>query len=662
VQGYDEQRRVIYWNIGSELLYGYCEREALGNKLEDLIIPEGMRHFMVSAHSDWLNKDMAIPAGEVTLRSKDGNEVHVFSSYVMFINQDNQKQMYRIDISLTGTRHAQAQVKFKENMLKAIFEVTPDIFFLMNEDGTITDYHASNQKQLYVSPKNFIGKPMADLLPAKVASQMQTHIAKVIGQGGISSFEYELNVPHGLIYFEARIIYLKSDRQVVVIVRDITEQHKSNEVIRKHAHFDTLTLLPNRFLSLDRLSQMLKEAERNHEKTAVLFLDLDDFKTVNDSLGHEAGDKLLIEAATRLNLAVRKQDTVGRIGGDEFIVLLRALTDNHNASDIAENLLAIFRAPFQINGRELILTLSIGIAVFPENGTDATDLLRNADTAMYQAKASGRNTYSFFTKEMNLTMTRRFEIEGQMHAALERNEFEVYYQPQLDIKNGHIIGAEALLRWHNPIFGYIPPDEFIPIAEQTGLIIPIGKYVITQALQLLSAWQNVDQKDYKMAVNFSPRQFIDNELISFIRKSLIDTDISPEHLELEITEGELMIGKSYIRESLIELHKMGIKLSMDDFGTGYSSLSYLRQYSFDALKIDRSFIDGITRNNEDFDLVKAVIAMAHSLHLVVLAEGVEMREQLNLLEELGCDYAQGYYFSKPITAKQILELKYIRKP
>lgn len=662
MQGYDGQRRVIYWNIGSELLYGYCEREALGNKLEELIIPEPMRHFIVAAHSDWLNKDIAIPAGEVTLRSKSGNEVHVFSSYVMFINQDNQKQMYCIDISLTETRHAQAQVKFKENMLKAIFEVTPDIFFLMREDGTITDYHASNQTKLYVSPKDFIGKRMAGLLPAKVASQMQIHIAKVIGQGGISSFEYELNVPHGLIYFEARIIYLKSDRQVVVIVRDITEQHKSNEVIRKHAHFDTLTSLPNRFLSLDRLSQILKEAERNREKTAVLFLDLDDFKTVNDSLGHEAGDKLLIEAANRLNLAVRKEDTVGRIGGDEFIVLLRALTDNHNALDIAENLLAIFRAPFQIDGRELILTLSIGIAIYPENGTGASDLLRNADTAMYQAKASGRNTYSFFTKEMNLTMTRRFEIEGQMHAALERNEFEVYYQPQLDIKSGRITGAEALLRWHNPILGNIPPDEFIPIAEQTGLIIPIGKYVITQALQLLSEWQNVDQQEYRMAVNFSPRQFIDNELISFIRKSLTDTDISPEHLELEITEGVLMIGKSYIRESLLELHKLGIKLSMDDFGTGYSSLSYLRQYSFDALKIDHSFIDGITRNNEDYDLVKAVIAMAHSLRLVVVAEGVEMSEQLTLLEELGCDYAQGYYFSKPITAKQLLELKYTRKP
>jgi EAL domain-containing protein (putative c-di-GMP-specific phosphodiesterase class I) len=232
----------------------------------------------------------------------------------------------------------------------------------------------------------------------------------------------------------------------------------------------------------------------------------------------------------------------------------------------------------------------------------------------------------------------------------------------LDIQSGHITGAEALLRWHNPILGNVTPEEFIPIAEQTGLIIPIGKYVIKQALQFLSEWQNVDQQKYKMAVNFSPRQFRDNELIGFIRKSLIDTNISPQHLELEITEGVLMIGKSYIRESLLELHKLGIKLSMDDFGTGYSSLSYLRQYAFDALKIDRSFIDGITRNNEDYDLVKATIAMAHSLRLVVVAEGVEIREQLTLLEELGCDYAQGYYFSKPLTAKQLLELKYTTKP
>lgn len=660
VQGYDEERRVIYWNVGSELLYGYTKEEALGKKLEELIIPQSMRALVIAAHSDWLQKGIEISPEEKTLCNKNGNEVNVFSSHVMLTNQYNKKQMYCIDINLAEIRHAQAQVIFKENMLKAIFEVTPDIFFLMKEDGTITDYHASNKKKLYISPKDFIGKPMAGLLPDNVSSKLTTHITKAKEQGGVSSFEYELNVPHGLIYFEARIIYLKADKQVVVIVRDITEQHKSNEVIRKHAYFDTLTSLPNRFLSLDRLSQMLNEAQRNSEKTAVLFLDLDDFKTVNDSLGHEAGDKLLIETANRLNLAVRKEDTVGRIGGDEFIVLLRALTDDINALDIAENLLKIFREPFQIDGRELILTLSIGIAIYPENGSSASDLLRNADTAMYQAKALGRNTYSFFTKEMNLIMTRRFEIEGQMHGALERNEFEVYYQPQLNIKNGRMAGAEALLRWHNPILGNITPDEFIPIAEQTGLIVPIGKYVIEQALHVLSEWQHIHQQDYTMAVNFSPRQFRDTELINFIKESLCNTNISPENLEFEITEGVLMIGKSYIDESLLELHKLGIKLSMDDFGTGYSSLSYLRQYSFDVLKIDQSFIEGIALNNEDYDLVKATIAMAHSLRLVVVAEGVETRDQFTLLEELGCDYAQGYYFSKPIPAKELMALQYIR--
>jgi diguanylate cyclase (GGDEF)-like protein len=466
-------------------------------------------------------------------------------------------------------------------------------------------------------------------------------------------------MPTGVTYFEARISHLQSYRQVVVVVRDITEQHKSAEIIRQHAYFDALTLLPNRFLSLDRLSQMLNEAERNEEKTAVLFLDLDDFKKVNDSLGHEVGDKLLIEAANRLNLAVRKEDTVGRLGGDEFIVLLRALNDDHNAMDISENLLRVFREPFQIDGRELILTVSIGIAIYPENGNCASDLLRNADSAMYQAKALGRNTYSFFTEEMNVIMIRRFEIEEQMHGALERNEFEVYYQPQFNVRDGRLIGAEALLRWHNPTLGNVSPDEFIPIAEQTGLIVPIGKFVIEQALNFLKKWQTKHQQNYTIAVNLSPRQFRDQELISFIKQSLSDANISPDNLEFEITEGVLMIGKSYIDAALLELHKLGIKLSMDDFGTGYSSLSYLRQYAFDVLKVDRSFINGITVNKEDCDLVKATIAMAHSLGLLVVAEGVEMKEQLTLLDKLGCDFVQGYYFSRPIPAEELIEFSYV---
>lgn len=658
VQGYDEERRVIYWNLGSELLYGYTEAEALGKKLEDLIIPEHIRDCVISAHKNWLNKGIKIPAAEITLCNKRDDDVTVFSSHVLFTNEHDKHEMYCIDINLAEVRQAQAQEKFKENMLEAVFEATPDVFFLMEENGTIIDYHAGDNKEPYGSAKEYIGNSIMDLFPTNVANKFKIYNAKAINQEGVSSFEYELTMPNVTSYFEARLRHLHAYKQVVIVVRDITEQHKAAETIRQHAYFDSLTSLPNRFLSLDRLTQMLKEAKRSNEKVALLFLDLDDFKKVNDSLGHEVGDKLLIEASKRLTLALREADTVGRLGGDEFIVLLRALADGRGAIDVAENLLRIFREPFQIDGKELIQTLSIGIVTYPENGSSSSDFLRHADAAMYQSKILGRNTYSFFTKEMNDIMLRRFQIEGQLNNALERDEFEVYYQPKFDIKNGGVIGAEALLRWRNPILGNVTPDEFIPIAEHTGLIVPIGKYVIKQALRFLNEWNSVHQQNYTVAVNLSPRQFRDKELISFIQQSLSDECIKPDSLEFEITEGILMIGNSYIDDVLDEIHKLGIKLSMDDFGTGYSSLSYLRQYSFDILKIDRSFISGITSNKEDFDLVKATIAMAHSLDLLVVAEGVETLEQLRLLEDIGCDLVQGYYFSKPLQANKLIDFQY----
>jgi len=655
VQGYDEERRVIYWNEGSTILYGYSKAEAAGQKLEDLIIPEPMRDIVIAAHSNWITKDIAIPAAELTLCHKNGHDVSVFSSHVMFTNQYNVKQMYCIDVDLTDVRQAQAQALFKEHMLKTIFEAIPDLFFLMKADGTILDYHASNKNNLYLSAKKFIGKNMVEILPTEVADKFQSYIAKSLQQNEMTSFEYELALPHGLIYFEARISHIAKYQQIMVIVRDITEQHKSAELIRHQAYFDSLTALPNRFLALDRLSQILIEAERNNDKAAVLFLDLDDFKKINDSLGHEVGDKLLIESAHRLQQVLRKEDTVGRLGGDEFIVVLRGLSDEHHALAIAENLLTAFREAFKIGGRELILTMSIGVAIYPSNGKCASDLLRNADTAMYQAKTLGRNTYSFFTKEMNTLMLRRFKIEEQMHGALERDEFVLHYQPQLDVKNESIIGAEALLRWHNPVLGQVSPDEFIPIAEHTGLIVAIGQFVFKQALAFLQQWQNIEQQKYTMAVNLSPRQFRDTELLSFIKNTLSNTHVDTKCLELEITEGVLMAGQSYIHQALSDINELGIKLALDDFGTGYSSLSYLRKYPFNVLKIDRSFIHGITLNSADCNLVKATIAMSHSLGLTVIAEGVETKAQLALLAELGCDLVQGYYFSKAIPAQQLLD-------
>jgi len=656
VQGYDEQRRVIYWNKGSESLYGFSEEEALGQKLEQLIIPKSIWEDIITAHSNWVHNNIPIPASEITLLNKKGEDINVFSNHVMLINQDNNKQMYCLDIDLSDIRYAQAQATFKEQMLEAVFEASPDLFFLMTEEGRIIDYRANNTKNLYIPPSQFTGKLMVDLLPEQAANKFQRHFDKVLQQTGEACFEYELDMPSGMAYFEARLSHLPEHNQILSIIRDITEQHKSSQIIRRHAYFDALTLLPNRFLALDRLSQMLNDAERNEECAAVFFIDLDDFKKVNDSLGHEIGDKLLIAAANRLNQSIRKEDTVGRLGGDEFIILIRDISSDKDASVIADTLLNIFREPLSIDGRELILTLSIGIAMYPQNGTNTSELLRNSDIAMYQAKTLGRNAYSFFTKEMNVSMMRRFEVEEQIRGALERNEFEIHYQPLLDVKKKQIIGAEALLRWHNAALGYIPPDEFIPIAEHTGLIVAIGRYVIQQSLRFLTHWQNVSQKEYIMAVNLSPSQFRDKGLFEFIKNTLTDENLPAHSLELEITEGVLMTGQSYVDDTLLQFDQLGVKLSMDDFGTGYSSLSYLRQYAFDVLKIDRSFINGITLNNEDKSLVQAAIAMAHGLGLVVVAEGVEVHQQLLLLEELGCDFVQGFYFSKPIPAEQFITL------
>jgi len=443
-------------------------------------------------------------------------------------------------------------------------------------------------------------------------------------------------------------------RHYLSVAEDITQKKQQQERILHQAHFDALTDLPNRFLALDRLKQVINDT-RHDEPVAVLFLDLDDFKKVNDSLGHETGDKLLIEAAERLTQTVRSADTVARLGGDEFIILLQGLKNAADTRPVVEHLLKQFRAPFRVDGRELMLTVSIGIAIYPDNGKSSSELLRNADSAMYHAKELGRNTFSYFTESMNQAVSRRLELEEQIHGALERGEFNVLYQPQIDIRNNAVIGAEALLRWHNPALGQVSPEEFIPIAEQNGLIIPIGYFVLTQALEVLANWQQHTSRNLRMAVNLSPRQFRDTELLNNIKSAINQAGVSPESLELEITEGVLISGQSHIDDTLIELNELGVLLALDDFGTGYSSLSYLRRYPFNVLKIDRSFVRDISIDTADKELISAAIAMSHALGLKVVAEGAETQEQLSLLEQLNCDIAQGYLFSKPVPSQVLFE-------
>lgn len=429
---------------------------------------------------------------------------------------------------------------------------------------------------------------------------------------------------------------------------EVLQREETEKQLRQLALYDSLTQLPNRTLILDRLSNLIEKARRTPARVAVMFVDLDDFKKVNDTLGHEAGDELLVESAKRFTEVIRPVDSVGRLGGDEFILLLDALQSATDADRVAEKILEVFKRPFAIDGRELTLTASIGISIFPEDGESQTELLQKADSAMYHSKEKGRNTYSYFTAEMNEHVARRLSVEEQLYAALGRDEFSVFYQPKIRLGDGMIVGAEALLRWKNAELGQVEPDEFIPISEQTGFINPLGDFVLEQAVSDISRLNERYGRNLHVAINVSPRQFRQNGLIDNIEGYLQGRGVSKGLVELEITEGVLIGGQPNIESCLRKLHASGIEITMDDFGTGYSSLSYLREYPFDVLKIDRSFVRDISLDPEDRALIEAIIVMAHGLGLKVVAEGVETQEQAEFLKQRGCDSAQGYYFSRPL--------------
>jgi diguanylate cyclase (GGDEF)-like protein/PAS domain S-box-containing protein len=440
----------------------------------------------------------------------------------------------------------------------------------------------------------------------------------------------------------------------LLIIKDISMRKQSEQLLKENeerlsflAHHDSLTELPNRLLCHDRLNQSLARARRSGNLVALLYIDLDRFKNINDSLGHETGDLLLKEVSQRLRYWVRETDTVARIGGDEFIIVLDNLDDSRYASVVAQKLLSIFAQPIRISGHELFVSISIGIAIFPTNSEDVDGLTKCADAAMYSAKENGRNNYKFYTQEMNRRSNELMELERDLRHAVEQDRLILHYQPQLDLASGELIGMEALLRWQHPIRGLIQPDHFIPLAEENGTIVPIGEWVLIEACRQNKLWQDRGYRPFKISVNISPRQFRHGNLAKVVTHALETTGLEPDWLELEITESMIMENLDSALTIMNEITDMGVDLSIDDFGTGYSSLGSLKHFPISRLKIDKSFIRDITKNPHDEAIASAIIALAHTMKLNVIAEGIESSEHLSLLKQLGCEQGQGYLFSKP---------------
>ncbi len=436
---------------------------------------------------------------------------------------------------------------------------------------------------------------------------------------------------------------------------DLSASKVAEERIRLLAYHDPLTGLPNRLLLMDRLTHALASARRRQGHVAVLFVDLDRFKNVNDSLGHAVGDKLLWEIAHRLNTCVREEDTVARLGGDEFVVVLECLRDKEDAVLIVDKIHQAFERPIPVEQRPLHVSASIGIALYPEDGDNAESLMQNADTAMYQAKSLGRNNYQFFAPFMNVHVRERLDLENTLRQALERQEFELYFQPIVDLASADIVCAEALIRWRRPEQGLVSPDRFIPVAEETGCIVQIGDWVMEQACRVLTGWRAAGVQPPRLSLNVSPRQFRQPGLACRIRHILEAHGVEAAQIDLEVTEGALMEQPDMAARILGELKSMGLGIVIDDFGTGYSSLAYLKTFPIDKLKIDRSFVRDILTDNSDREITLAVIDLSHNLGLKVVAEGVEEWGQLEFLRNHGCDRVQGYYYSPPRPAAEFLD-------
>ena len=577
---------------------------------------------------------------------------------------------------------------------RAVLAAIPDTFFRLNGDGFYLDYEPGHDRSgaawagrewpgrdwqgrerasrdRFAAIDTFageacIGKHITEVLPREIADRLLEQMQAVLESQHIRSVDYELTRFGAVHHFEARLV-ATGPAEVLGLVRDISERKRTEEQIRRLAYCDSLTGIPNRQAFLETLERELHRSKIGNKKFAVLFMDLDAFKRINDTLGHNVGDHLLKVVSERLRETTRPTDLVSRgeqsaghssptshasnnlarLGGDEFTILIPDLERVDHALNVAHRVKEAMRRPFIIEGNEIFVTASIGISLFPEDGDDCDSLLKFADTAMYHAKNCGKNNAKLYSSSLTMQIMSHVKLEVGLRRALKNQELYLLYQPQIDVRSGDIVGVEALVRWRHPERGLISPNEFIPLAEDTGLIVPIGEWVLRTACHQARSWQRSAGHAIRMAVNLSAKQFKDENLSQIVLSALHDSGLDPKLLELELTEGTLMDDARATMATMEQLRAIGVQMSIDDFGTGYSSMNYLKRFDVRALKIDKSFISGLPQDAENAAITRAIIAMAHGLKMVVVAEGVETDAQLTLLKEYGCDMVQGFYLGHP---------------
>jgi len=574
------------------------------------------------------------------------------------LQQRNEELKQQLEAAATS--HSQQEQLF--SLINATLQTAKDGIILMDEDDSPILFNQRAAEFLDTS-QGFIGcADSSDLLEllqnnSYNAEVFEQQLAAIQIQASAST-SGTLELLNGVVlevYSQARM----HDDEVIGRVwnfHDITELRNNEREIRYRAFHDPLTELPNRHLFSDRILTALSRQQRTSAMLALLFIDLDGFKYVNDSLGHEVGDLILQEVAKRLKIVVREQDTVARHGGDEFLVLLENVANRAQLSEVAERILHTLSQPFSSNGQDIFMSASIGVSLAPQDGVEPEFLIRNADMAMYQAKKEGRNNYQFFRPYMMEHSSRQLLLQSQLSQALQNNEFRLYYQPKICLETGIIVGAEALIRWQKDNGDIIAPGEFIETAEQCGLIIPISEWVLQAACTQLQQWSNLVAENFVLSINLSAIHFKQKSIVSDIMSSLEQHNIAPHNFELELTESIVIDNPAKSIATLNELRDSGIKLSIDDFGTGYSSFNYLKELPITAIKIDKSFIENIDVFFRDLALVKSIIDIAHILELEVVAEGIETTKMQNLLKQANCDTAQGYLYSRPVPPEQFSEL------